>query len=130
MSGDEIGPGRHADDERSGRPPRPSVFEVPDQGDVIARIDAVSEDDLGSTFFGHSIQDVENAATWVFDIGVRTLSDDGATTPSGTFGVPAPGPAMPSSTASPAVRMPGLLDDDPVRRGAFILGGPAALRSA
>ena len=46
-----------------------SVFGSRDQDQIIAHIDTVSEDDLSSTFFGDSIQEVEDAATRMFDVG-------------------------------------------------------------
>jgi hypothetical protein len=110
---------------------KPSVFGYLDQEEVISRIDAGGDDDLSSCFFGDSLQDVENAAARVFDVGVRDREESGAQpTPPGPFGPPsasvsaalAPVPAA----SGPDARKP--LDQDAAARRAFILGGPAALR--
>lgn len=116
-----------ADDESVSPPEPPSVFGAPDQGDIIARIDATSEDDLSSSFFDSSIQDVEDAAVRMFDIGIRTITDDPAAAPTG-FGTPAPAAARAVSVAEQpmAAGAEGRFDD-PAVRAAFILGGPAAL---
>jgi len=112
------------------RPPAESgtVFGAPDQDDMIARIDAVQEDDLSSSFFDSSLQDVENAAVRMFDVGVRTLTDD--TAPAAAFGAPpkAGGAANRPSAADQPVA-PGAVGrfEDPSVRSAFILGGPQAL---
>ncbi len=112
------------------------MFAVRDQGEVIAQIDSVSEDDLSSTFFGDSIADVEGAATRMFDVGIRTLAHDAppeahsgafAGEPTGSPGTTAAGsPAARASEPTTSVR----LRDDVRARRAFILGGPAALVSA
>ena len=115
-------------DDRESTPPA-TVFGAPDQDEMIARIDAVEEDDLASAFFDSSLQDVENAAVRMFDVGVRTLVDD--TAPTAAFGVPA-------AAGDAATRTPSAADQpvapgadgrfaDPAVRSAFILGGPAAL---
>jgi hypothetical protein len=109
-------------------PEKPSVFGAPDQADIIARIDATNEDDLSSSFFDNSIQDVEDAAVRMFDIGIRTITDDPAS-PAG-FGTPAAGSAaarVPSATQQPVAAGADGRFDDPAVRAAFILGGPAAL---
>jgi len=108
-----------------------TVFGAPDQDDMIARIDAVQEDDLSSSFFDSSLQDVENAAVRMFDVGVRTLIDDSA--PTAAFGAPAAagGPsARPTAADQPVA--PGAVGRfaDPAVRSAFILGGPTALPNA
>lgn len=108
-----------------------TVFGAPDQADIIARIDAVSDDDLSSSFFENSIQDVEDAAVRMFDVGVRTLTDDNV--PLAAFGSqagqPSPSSARPSSTSSAPQLAPGLEArfEDPAVRRAFILGGPQGL---
>jgi hypothetical protein len=132
VTGDEIGLGFYTDDESQGRPGKPSVFGVPDQTATIARIDAVSDDDMDSSFFADSIQDVEDAATRVFDIGVRTIAHDGTTVePVMSFGAPRPQPAatllVPAPLIAP-VRVTVPMGADEAGRRAFILGGPAAIR--
>lgn len=107
-----------------------TVFGAPDQAEMIARIDAVDDDDLSSSFFDSSLQDVEDAAVRMFDVGVRTLIDDAA--PTAAFGVPTsaapPGGRPASATDQPVA--PGATGRfaDPAVREAFILGGPGALR--
>ena len=112
------------------RPPAESttVFGAPDQDDMIARIDAVQDDDLSSSFFDSSLQDVENAAVRMFDVGVRTLIDD--TAPAAAFGAPATaGGAATRPSAADQPVAPGAVGRfaDPAVRSAFILGGPQAL---
>jgi hypothetical protein len=105
-------------------PRKPSVFAPVNQDDMIARLDQVSDDDLSSTFFADSMQEVEDAATNVFDIGIRTLTqDDAPATRAGSFGAPGPAAAAP---IQPALQSPGTLAHDADRQRAFILGGPAA----
>jgi hypothetical protein len=103
-----------------------TVFGAPDQADMIARIDAVDDDDLSSSFFDSSLQDVENAAVRMFDVGVRTLIDDAA--PTAAFGVPTSAGDRPASATDQPVA-PGATGRfaDPSVRETFILGGPAAL---
>lgn len=110
-----------------------SVFAVRDQSEVIAQIDSVSEDDLSSSFFGDTIAEVEGAATRMFDVGIRTLTQDAP--PSAHSGAFAEAPTAPPGTnaaGSPAARGPqqarsARLQEDPPARRAFILGGPEAL---
>jgi hypothetical protein len=111
-----------------------SVFAVRDQDQVIAQIDTVSEDDLSSTFFGDSIDEVEDAATRMFDVGIRTLAHD--TPPgarSGAFaGEPtgSPGTTAAGSPAATPARLGTLiarLEGNPEAQRAFILGGPVAV---
>ena len=113
-------------DSSDGPQERRTVFGAPDQDAMISKIDAVSDDDLASSFFENSIQDVEDAAVRMFDIGIRTLTDD-SSVPMAAFG------ARPT-----AADQPGVVDQpvapgadgrfaDPAVRAAFILGGPAAL---
>ena len=103
-----------------------TVFGAPDQQDMIARIDAVEDDDLSSSFFDSSLQDVENAAVRMFDVGVRTLIDDSA--PAAAFGAPATGGTRPAAAVDQPVALgaTGRFEDPSVRE-AFILGGPSAL---
>lgn len=107
-----------------------TVFGAPDQAEIIARIDAVSDDDLSSPFFENSIQDVEDAAVRMFDVGVRTLTDDNV--PLAAFGTRA-GPPSEAATAPPPPAAqqvaPGLEErfSDSATRRAFILGGPSGL---
>lgn len=112
---------------------RASVFAVRNQAQVIAQIDSVSEDDLSSTFFGDSIADVEGAATRMFDVGIRTLAHDAPPQAhSGAFAGAPTGSSGTTAAGSPAARTsdpttPGELQDDPLARRSFVLGGPAAL---
>lgn len=117
----------------SNPPEQPTVFGAPDQSDMIARIDATDEDDLGSSFFDSSLQEAENAAVRMFDIGIKTITDEPAQRPAAAFGTPAT-PAAASSTRPPTASQQQVAQgadgrfDDPAARAAFILGGPAALR--
>lgn len=111
-----------------------SVFSAPDQREMIARLDAVDDDDLESSFFSTSVQEAEDAAVRMFDVGIRTWGDeDGAGVISPFPGLaqapPAPAPALETSTAMGLVGSPvrGLTFDEPSVRAAFILGGPAAV---
>ena len=115
-----------------------SVFAVRDQDQVIAEIDSVSEDDLGSTFFGDSIDDVEGAATRMFDVGIRTLAHDAPPgAHSGAFAGESTGSPGTTAAGSPAARPSGgrgrlvtvvaRLEGNPDAQRAFILGGPVAL---
>ena len=114
-------------------PRQPSVFGTVNQDDMIARIDSTSEDDLSSDFFGDSIQEVEDAAVRMFDIGIRTITDDPARTTSAAFGTP-PAPPLAAgatraaaSTEHSATHAVDGQFEDPAVRAAFILGGPGAL---
>ncbi len=114
-------------------PRPPSVFGIVNQDDMIARIDSTAEDDLSSDFFGDSIQEVEDAAVRMFDIGIRTITDDPAKTTSAAFGTP-PAPPMAAGATRAAVATDQAPThgadgqfDDPAVRAAFILGGPGAL---
>lgn len=106
---------------------RPSVFGYVDQDELIARIDAVADDDLTSDFFGDSIQEVEDAATRIFDIGIQTVTEAGEPARGGTFGTPRTGTGVATSTPAGPVTVCGELEDDTAARRAFILGGPAAI---
>lgn len=102
-----------------------TVFGAPDQERMISKIDAVSDDDLSSSFFDNSIQDVEDAAVRMFDIGIRTLTDD-SSVPMAAFG------ARPSTSAGAVADQPVAAGAegrfaDPAVRYAFILGGPGAI---
>ena len=113
-------------DESAPQPPEPapSVFGTRSQDEMIARIDATAEDDLGSSFFDSSLQDAENAAVRMFDIGIRTITDEpGAPA---AFGTPAPASA-PAVARQPVAEGADGRFADPATRSAFILGGPAAL---
>jgi len=134
VTGDDIGLSfftQHAPLAPSGKP---SAFGPVDQDRVIARIDAVDEDDLTSSFFGDSLLDVENAATRSFDIGIRMLGTDqhrqapaeaAPALPLTTAGID----ASPAPAADPVeVPVAGRRMDDAVARSAFILGGPGALQ--
>ena len=106
-------------------PEAPSVFGTKSQDEMIARIDATSEDDLGSSFFDSSIQDAENAAVRMFDIGIRTITDEPGT-PAAAFGTPAPTSA-PTVARQPVAEGAEGRFADPSARAAFILSGPAGL---
>lgn len=115
-------------------PRQPSVFGTVNQDDMIARIDSTSEDDLSSDFFGDSIQEVEDAAVRMFDIGIRTITDDPARTTPAAFGTPpAPPLAAGATRAVGGAEQPSAAHaadgqfEDPAVRAAFILGGPGAL---
>jgi hypothetical protein len=111
-----------------------SVFGTVDQNDMIARIDSTAEDDLSSAFFGDSIQEVEDAAVRMFDIGIRTITDDPARSSSASFGTPPAAaaavgaPRVPVSTEQPVAAGADGHFEDPAVRAAFILGGPDAIR--
>lgn len=107
---------------------QPTVFGVTDQDEMVAKIDAVADDDLSSTFFVDSMADVEGAATRVFDIGIRTITHDAPPTAAGAFASASGEPAATPVSSRPAevTTSPRLQDDADAQR-AFILGGPAAL---
>jgi hypothetical protein len=112
-----------------GRKPQSStVFGAPDQEAMIARIDATSEDDLSSGFFTNSVEDAEAAAVRMFDIGIRTMTDEPADPLSTTF-APTASQARQPATATAQEVAPGAADRfaDASARAAFILGGPCAL---
>jgi hypothetical protein len=115
-----------------------SVFAVRDQDQVIAQIDTVSEDDLSSTFFGDSMDEVEDAATRMFDVGIRALGHDTppgahagafAGEPTGSPGTTAAGSPAAGRPAAPArlVTLVARLEGNPEAQRAFILGGPVAV---
>lgn len=108
-------------------PEKPSVFGTRDQDEMIARIDSTTDDDLSSAFFDSSIQDAENAAVRMFDIGIRTITDDPSAAPPISFGTPAPAPGARTAAPSPVAEGADGRFSDPAVRAAFILGGPAAL---
>ncbi len=115
-------------DAADGKEERRTVFGAPDQQAMISRIDATTEDDLSSSFFSNSIADVEDAAVRMFDIGVRTLTDD-ANAPVAAFGTrPDTRPAEAARGRHAVGVVAARNFDDPSVRMAFILGGPAALR--
>lgn len=104
-----------------------SVFQAPDQGQILDRLDAVMDDDLDSAFFGLSNHEVEQLAVETLNLGIRTLSvhaEVGGSTP---FDEPA---ALTGSGRSVAVewsKIPSGFFIDPGIRQAFILGGPSAV---
>jgi hypothetical protein len=112
-------------------PAKPSVFGKVDQDDMISRIDSTAEDDLSSAFFGDSIQEVEDAAVRMFDIGIRTITDDPSQVTTAAFGTqPAPAGAaarVPSAVEQPVAKGADGRFADPTVRAAFILGGPSGL---
>lgn len=106
-----------------------SVFDVQDQDRMVAQIDSVADDDLTSTFFGDSIDEVEGAATRMFDVGIRTLAHDDAPGVAGAFAAaPAPAAEVSSPARQPSTGAPASLQDDEAARRAFVLGGPDAVR--
>ena len=105
------------------RPTPPTVFRVRNQDDVISQIDAVEDDDLASSFFGDSIDEVEGAATRMFDIGIRVVAGEEPPTPEAFGRSGTGGPAASGAT----LELPSDLADAHAQR-AFILGGPAGLR--
>ena len=119
-------------DSTDGQPSAPSVFGTRDQDEMIARIGSTAEDDLSSSFFDNSIQDVEDAAVRMFDVGIKTITEDpvSARAAFSATGAAAGGtPAM-----SPRGGVPGPVAAgadgrfaDPAVRADFILGGPAAI---
>ena len=123
MTEDEIGLHFFTADQKAKQPASASVFGPVDQNEIIARIEAVEDDDLDSSFFADSMKEVEDAATRSFDVGIRTLTDGPASrAPRPAFGTSADG-----SSAAPGPHAPissdQLKQDDQARR-AFILGGP------
>ncbi len=136
MNGADAGRGTFAEEPRSDAP-KPSVFAAVDQKMIIDHLDDVQDDDLSSSFFSHSIQDVEDAAANVFDIGIKTLTADPRPADEGRpFGAASVAPFAPPTQA--AVPPPDVVPPTPqtaaqaaagleeARRRAFILGGPAA----
>ena len=103
---------------------KPSVFGAPSQDEMIARIDATAEDDLSSSFFDSSLQDAENAAVRMFDVGIKTITEDPSAAPAAVFGAQVAGT---TADAGEVTSGAGGSLDDAASRAAFILGGPAAL---
>lgn len=97
--------------------PAPSVFRAPDQSEMIARLDAVEDDDLGSSFFDTSAREAEEAALRIFDVGIRTLVEEP--------GRQAAAPEVPAFSPPGGGPAPDLTDA--AARAAFILGGPAGI---
>jgi len=90
---------------------------------MIARLDAVEDDDLDSSFFATSARDAEDAAVRIFDVGIRTLAAEPGTV---AGFAERPAPDAPSAELRPG--RVGVVDfEDPAVRAAFILGGPSAL---
>lgn len=109
----------------------PSVFGARNQDEMIARIGATAEDDLASSFFDSSIQDVEDAAVRMFDVGIKTITEDPAAVRA-SFGAstgPDGAAARAARAAAPGPVAAGADGQfaDPAVRAAFILGGPGAL---
>lgn len=58
------------------RPPAgPSVFGAPAEGDILDRLDAVEQDDLGSDFFSHGTPAVDDQARAAFRESLAALAD-------------------------------------------------------
>lgn len=115
---------------------QPSVFSQVDQEELIGRIGTV-DDDMSSPFFAETLPEAEDAATQVFDIGIRLLSEGAA----GVTDEPARSSGMRSSSSTRGVQgrkasivtatpiaVPGVLTRDNNARRAFVLGGPDALK--
>jgi hypothetical protein len=115
------------------QPEPASVFATRDQDEMLNRIGDTADDDLGSSFFDNSIQDVEDAAVRMFDIGIKTITEDPAAVRAAfAVGASAPGSASSAGSAAAAAPVEPGADgrfSDPAVRAAFILGGPAALRT-
>ena len=125
MTPDDIGLSFYTADQQSKEPSVASVFGAVDQARMIAHIDDVDDDDLDSSFFSDSMKDVEDAATRVFDVGIRTLTDEPRPPQaSKTFGAGPAVPARPAGAQDPAVSAESLQNNEQARRS-FILGGPA-----
>ena len=114
---------------------QPSVFSQVNQDELIARIGTV-DDDMSSPFFDESILEAEGAATQVFDIGIRLLSEGAV----GRLGDPDRNAEPPTQASTRAVQtrptstvtstpiaISGVLSRDNAARRDFILGGPDAL---
>lgn len=132
MTGDDIGLSfftHHTPPPPSGKP---SAFGPVDQEALIARIDAVDDDDFDSTFFADSILDVENASTRAFNIGIRVHGTDSAAAHRAELTTAAidatPAPAADPAEVPVEVPVAGPLAADAQARTAFILGGPASLQ--
>lgn len=132
---------------------RPStVFGAPDQEEMVARLDAVADDDLDSDFFAADVAHAEDAGSRLFDVGIRTLANEGEAVGTGpsasTAGTPFVGggsagaldteadsrtaPVTPSGQRTDEGTVEGydaeMIDfSDPDVRAAFVLGGPAAV---
>lgn len=132
---------------------RPStVFGAPDQEEMVARLDAVADDDLHSDFFTAAVTDAQDAGARMFDVGIRTLMNEldgdgsgrmtgpsgsrvvgggsagagGANADSPTSRVTAPVQGIVEVTVE--IEDAGLIDlSDPDVQAAFVLGGPAAI---
>ena len=129
MTPDDIGLSFFTADQQSKDPGSTSVFGAVDQERMIAHIDDVEDDDLDSSFFSDSMKDVEDAATRVFDVGIRTLTDEPRTPQaSTTFGAAQTAPVRPAGAQNPAVSDESLENNEQARRS-FILGGPAGSSS-
>lgn len=122
-----------ANDDGSAR----SVFRTPDQQEMIARLDAVEDDDVETDFFSTSAQEAEDAAVRMFDLGIRTLGSEQEAGSASSFPsrVSADSPAaadllVEDDQQAPVQQVFGerSFDDANTRRD-FILGGPAALGS-
>jgi len=133
--------------------PRPStVFGAPDQEEMVARLDAVADDDLDSDFFAADVTDAQDAGARLFDVGIRTLTNEvdagGGGSSTGPAGSPFVGggsagardsntdsrTARATAPAQGAVEVTMEVGDaeridfsDPDVRAAFVLGGPAAI---
>jgi hypothetical protein len=106
-----------------------TVFQAPDQAEMIARLDAVADDDVDSTFFPAVPPAHEDAAARMFDLGLRTLAEAADAPPAGPFVEGAGGsePVRHVDAGAVASSRGGVDFSDPATRAAFILGGPAAL---
>ena len=123
-------PAPEASSVEPGKPGSTTVFGYVDQQVMVSRIDTVDDDDLASSFFGDSIQDVAQAATKMFDVGVRDDGVHGEEAAPSSFGVPVgPKHAADESSNAPAAAVDGeATRREDAARHAFILGGPAAMK--
>ena len=53
----------------------PSVFGAPPEGDILDRLDAVTQDDIGSDFFSHGTPAIDDQARAAFRDSLAALDD-------------------------------------------------------
>lgn len=119
---------------------------------MVARLDAVADDDLDSDFLASAVIEAEDAGARLFDVGIRTLTNEfdagGKGSASGPAGSPFVGAGSAGGRAIDADALTSRLVfperaagavtveaegaelpdfSDPAVRAAFILGGPAAI---
>ncbi|MDP1876761.1 MAG: hypothetical protein Q8M17_04275 [Actinomycetota bacterium] len=106
---------------------RPSVFGKVNQADMVARLDAVNDDDLDSEFFADSLSDVEHAATRMFDVGIAALAQPGAPRAGFPQVAASAAPSLPPTSAAGDATVIARLAGDAAAQRAFILRGPLGL---